>query len=340
MKKVFLVEPNYLGDILMTTPAIRILHDYYKEKIEITVITNNLGKQILELNPYIDNIIVRKSKSLSNRIALLKEIVLLKPDYIVLFRTTFYNALLSFLSGAEISAGVNVELARLLLDKTIEYDKNRNYRLECLRILELVYDFKTKLPDELDKIDVYTSPDDEKYVDMLLKDTGLSAADKIVIINPGTTRIAKQWLPDRYASIMDELSGRGYKPVITGSDNDIAIINEIVKVTKCNVVNLTNKTTIRQLISLIKRAQLFISPDTGPMYIAIANNVNAITLFGSTNPEKYGPFNNQKHHIIYKKLNCSPCYKNYCPLLPQNMPAPCMENITVDEVLDKIAYLV
>jgi ADP-heptose:LPS heptosyltransferase len=336
MKKILLIEPSYLGDILMTTPAIRVLHEHADEQVEIHVLTNNIGQQLLQYNPHVANIILKRNKSFAERLNLINRIQSIKPDQVFLFRTTLFNSVAAALSGAKKTAGVNTELASLFLFGTVDYNVNRNYRLECLQVLEQVYEFRIRLFDELAKTEMYVSKEDESSANSLLETNNIKPGDKIAVVNPGTTRPAKQWLPDRYGKVINRLSELGYKTVITGTAPDSLFINEILKHTTVEVINLVDKTTVRQLASLIKRSHLFISPDTGPMYFASTYGINTITLFGSSDPEKYGPYNKQTHKILYKKLNCSPCYKNYCPLVPKTLPAPCMDDISIGDVITSI----
>ena len=332
--KLLIVEPNYLGDILMTTPVIRILRNHLSSRDEIIVITNNTGKELLELNPNINKLIVQPGKSFSNRLKLINTIKQIRPDTVLLFRTTFYNSLLAKLSGAKHTAGVNTEFSKLFLTSTLPFNINRNYRAECFQVAKSVLDIKEPPDKELSKINAYSAKDDELYIHKLLNEYKINNPDKLIIINPGTTRFAKQWNPEKYAELITKLADGGTKIIITGTEKDSSVINAVLNNVKVPVINFTGKTTIRQLAVLIKKSGLFISPDTGPMYLAAAAETMAITLFGSTDPSKYGYFNQSRHKIVYKKLKCSPCYQDFCPLVSKNTIAPCMNEISVKEISD------
>lgn len=335
MQKIIIIEPNYLGDVLMTTPVIHILNKYVFGKKEITIIVHQKVKDALIGNPDIDHLIYYDRDRITERIKILSFIKHLGPDYVFLFRTTFFNILLARMSKAKQTVGIDVYGSKFFLTHALSYDKNRNYRNECLSIVNEVYPFLYHLRNELNRIVFSVSKEDEKYIDELLFKNDIKENEKIIVINPSTTRFAKLWLPQNYAFIIDYLIRNNFKVIITTTFSNLFFIKDILKETKSQPIVFDNL-SIKQLAALIKKSCLFISPDTGPMYIASAFNKNIISFFGSTDPQKYGPFNKLNHRIIYKNFPCSPCYKNYCPLVSKNKFSKCMENITEKEVLEEI----
>jgi ADP-heptose:LPS heptosyltransferase len=186
---------------------------------------------------------------------------------------------------------------------------------------------------ELYKLEIYTDELEKKYITDLLFRYKLEPK-KIVLISPGSTRPSKLWQPEKYAQVINKLSEKGYSVILTGTKSD-TIISEIIKYTNRHLIILT-ELNLKQYAELIKNSILFIGSDSGGFYISIACNVNSVCLFGSTDPEKYGPFDKERQKIIYKKLNCSPCYKKICPKTKKSFLTPCMEKITVDDILTAI----
>lgn len=321
----------------MTTPLLRIIRKYASEQIEIHLLTNKIGKEILENNPYVDNLILKENKSIKEYFRLSKIVNSIKPDYVFLFRTTFFNILLAYFSKAKKTSGLNKELASFLLTSTINDDIKKNYRHQCLSIINLIYPFNNIQNNELLGIDVFLTKKEEKYSEEFLKQKNLN--NKIVIIHPGTTRFAKQWTPQNYSIVLDMLLSKGYNVIITGTKQEQEIGQKILGFSKTKNAILVFNSSIRELAGLVKKCDLFISPDTGPMYIASSFGKKTITLFGSTDPSKYGPFDIQKHKIIYKKLQCSPCYKNFCPLVKKGQYSKCMELVSADEVISLLNKL-
>jgi len=331
--KILVIGPNYIGDILMITPSLRILKKLYPES-EINVITTQQGKEILEKNPNIDNIIIRNKKlKISDRISLIRKVISYSPDYVFLFRTTLFYVLLSYLSNSKYRFGVGSGFINLFLTKSIKPDIKRPYRQECVEVINLSLNEKYPFFSELYKLEIYTDELEKKYITDLLFRYKLEPK-KIVLISPGSTRPSKLWQPEKYAQVINKLSEKGYSVILTGTKSD-TIISEIIKYTNRHLIILT-ELNLKQYAELIKNSILFIGSDSGGFYISIACNVNSVCLFGSTDPEKYGPFDKERQKIIYKKLNCSPCYKKICPKTKKSFLTPCMEKITVDDILTAI----
>ncbi|MFZ1524008.1 MAG: glycosyltransferase family 9 protein [Saprospiraceae bacterium] len=160
-----------------------------------------------------------------------------------------------------------------------------------------------------------------------------------LIINPNASdlRVERRWpalhfilLIQQVATIYSDLN-----IYLIGSKSEVLQTDQI-----CNAVNLPNvlslagKTTMDQLITLIKKATLMISNDTGPMHIAFSCQSPIICLFGPCSPDHYST---QLPNIrtIYKKVYCSPCVHEFIhpPCKGDNK---CMQLISVDEVLEQV----
>ena len=93
------------------------------------------------------------------------------------------------------------------------------------------------------------------------------------------------------------------------------------------LVSLVGKTSPLMLAAVLDQCKLLITNDTGPMHVAAAVGTPTVALFGSTSPTWTRPFG-LGHEVIYKAVECSPCYQKTCPI-----GYICLNRITVDEVL-------
>ena len=132
---------------------------------------------------------------------------------------------------------------------------------------------------------------EDEYVEKRLAD--LEAKD-FMVINPGGGWQAKRWAPGQYAEIIRRLEPewRG-KIILTGSPEEEATIREILNLANSNRAHYIPSTLV-QLIALVRRAQLFLSGDTGPMHLAAAVRTPIVAIFAATDPlntpERNGPF--------------------------------------------------
>ena len=108
----------------------------------------------------------------------------------------------------------------------------------------------------------------------------------------GTSKRAKNWTPDGYARVLEEVESRhGLTPVIVGGPSAVerSIANQIMATTKATVVD-TLGNNIRKLVWILEGSALLISPDTGPLHISRALGTPVVGLFGHTNPHRSGPY--------------------------------------------------
>lgn len=136
----------------------------------------------------------------------------------------------------------------------------------------------------------------------------LPPGQRIAVLMPGANWITKRWPAEHFAALVAPLKQRfGLHSVIAGGKDAAELAPHIPEAT-----DLTNKTTIPQLIALLERADLVIANDSGPMHIAAALNRPLVTLFGPTNPIRTGPYA-RPDTVIRANIDCAPCYRKQCP---------------------------
>lgn len=159
-----------------------------------------------------------------------------------------------------------------------------------------------------------------------------------LIINPNASdlRIERRWAADNFAQLIQQCVARypGKEILLIGSAAEREYTQEVVRnISDPQVQNLAGKTSIDELIALIRHAELMITNDTGPMHIAFACQTPTVCLFGPCSPEQYGWVNNAR--VIYKQVYCSPCVHDFStpPCKGNNT---CMQLISVAEVMQVV----
>ena len=109
-----------------------------------------------------------------------------------------------------------------------------------------------------------------------------------------------------------------------------------MRISKVNPVVLAGKTDLNQLVALMKRANLVVSADSGPLHMASSVGTDVIAIFGPTRPEITGPRGRGKSIILQEELGCNKdaCYQLDCT---DNV---CMKSITVDDVFSAIEKII
>lgn len=149
----------------------------------------------------------------------------------------------------------------------------------------------------------------------------------------GSSCESRLWFPDRTARIAEAMRARGLPTVLLGGPGDAQFAAAVERAAAVPVVNLAGRTSLRHLVGIFRRARIAFGPDCGPMHIAAATGTPVVSLWGATSARRSAPWGSESH-AIEGAAPCSPCYLRRCPI-----GRLCMENITVEAVLEKLLPL-
>jgi heptosyltransferase-1 len=145
-----------------------------------------------------------------------------------------------------------------------------------------------------------TTDADRQYIDTLVP-------SEYAVLLPGTHWPSKRWPVEKFSALVKPLKERfGLSCVLAGGADAAAMAKDLP-----GTIDLTRKTTLRQLTALLERAALVVANDSGPMHIAAALGRPLVTPFGPTNPARTGPFR-RLDSVIHLDVPCSPCYSRQC----------------------------
>jgi heptosyltransferase I len=137
------------------------------------------------------------------------------------------------------------------------------------------------------------------------------APERYAVLLPGTNWPTKRWPVERFAGLIEPLRERfGLTAVVAGGPTETDLGAKIAAVAP-GVIDLTGRTSLRQLVALLERAALVVANDSGPMHIAAALGRPLVTPFGPTNPVRTGPYGRMES-VIRLDIPCSPCYSRRC----------------------------
>jgi lipopolysaccharide heptosyltransferase II len=149
---------------------------------------------------------------------------------------------------------------------------------------------------------------------------------------------SKRWPVPYWATLIDRLLQEDANVVLTGAPNDLPIIETILKRVRSQgrrPLNLAGKTSLPQLTALLKRADLLITGDSGPMHIGAAVGTTLIAIHGPTDPAHSGPISSRAT-VLRSDIWCSPCYAAIGPADCRFFTTQCMKDITPERVLQVV----
>jgi heptosyltransferase-2 len=173
---------------------------------------------------------------------------------------------------------------------------------------------------------------DEGRAAMLADRHGLDLGKLAVAMMPGAEYgPAKRWPVEQFAELAARLDADGVEVWVLGSLSEYALGEAIVERAPA-ARNLCGATELTDVIDLLAAARAAVTNDSGLMHIAAAVRTRVIALYGSTTPAFTPPLSDQAS-IIYRALDCSPCFERSCPLGHLN----CLRSISVDDVFVELS---
>ncbi|KIC77256.1 hypothetical protein DB41_CO00250 [Neochlamydia sp. TUME1] len=335
-KNIIVRMPNWIGDAVMATPLLTDLRRQWKEA-KITVICQTPIDSVLQHHPDINSIYAfRRPKSWLNKFHHFEVIDFLqKGQYdLGLLLTNSFSSAWWFLKGkVQHRLGFADGFRSLLLNKAIPFPKNKEFQHQVITYKTLLGPLA--IPVSSTPPQLYVSTQELQEAHHFLHRCGIDLQKNILVgINPGAAYgSAKCWPPERFNKLTKKLLENPNVFVIYfGDSNGVSVVNQICQDLPNRAINLAGRTSIRELIALLKCCSIFLTNDSGPMHIAAALGVRLLALFGSTNEIKTGPY--PQGVVIHKHVECSPCYKRVCPI-----DFRCMTKIKVEEVYEQLERL-
>ena len=157
-------------------------------------------------------------------------------------------------------------------------------------------------------------------------------------LNPGAEYgPAKRWPADRFIAAARELQQRTHCVwLLFGGKGDLKLAAEIesgIQNSKSRIQNLAGKTTLREMMAALKLCRVLLTNDTSPMHVAAALGTPVVVPFGSTSPELTGPGlpGGATHRLLKSDAPCAPCFLRECPI-----DFRCMNGLRVERIVEAV----
>jgi len=337
IKRILVRGPNWLGDAVMCESALRGLRSLFPDA-QIALLVKPGVADLFAGHPALTRVLTYDTNGrhagLSGKWALAGQLRRQDFDLAILFQNAFEAALLTFLAGVPRRYGYATDARSLLLTDPVAAPDRRTlvhqvrYYWDLLKPLGLTGD--PSAPE------LVVFPEEEQAMAGRFSQGGVAPSDVVVGINPGSTfGGAKRWLPERFAEVTDRLChtirmsrGQEVSVVIFGAKGEERLGQEIAANLSSKSLVLSGATTIRELMAAVKRCEVLVTNDTGPMHIASAFQVPVVAIFGPTDWRITSPFGSA-HAIVRQPVDCAPCLLRECPIDHR-----CMTRVTVEQVYE------
>lgn len=357
VRRVLLIRPDHLGDVLMLTPALARLREALPD-LEITLYVDpsscpvacngpegiaveahcfpgiTRGPKPHPVRPYVDLWFLARHMQVGRYDAAL----ILRPDH-------WWGGGVAGVARVPLVLGFDHPDTRPALTHSLPYVPRMHAARANLLLIEALIARATGQPPRALPPDdatlmtahpmLFRVPDEARAkASDLLNGWGLDTP--LIAINPSAGAPVKQWLPERWARVADALASRyGAAIVLTGAPGDESLTGEVTAAMTHPALDLTGKTDFPTLGAVYERAALVLGPDCGSLHLAVAVRTPSVHLYGPADVARYGPWGNPARHVAItadrRDIPCLGCGD----LAPSRPPAP--PCLTIIEAADLLA---
>lgn len=331
IRKILIRAVNWVGDAVMTTPAIALIRQHFPQA-KISILANPMVGEIFSHHNWVDQVITfdrkNRHKGGLGRFRLAQELRKESFDMAIILPNSFDSALVPWLAGIPVRLGKSSDGRGFMLTGRYRPAKGKPVIHEVGYYLNLVRHFG--ISGQTVNPCIFTTANEDSLAAERLAAYGIAADDMLIGINPGAAfGSAKRWYPERFTEVAQRLAEKwSARIVIFGGPAETEIAADIKNRFDGNAFNLAGKTTVRELMALIKRCNFFITNDSGPMHVAAAFGVPLTAIFGSTDHATTSPYTD-KAVIVRKDVHCAPCKLRECPT-----DHGCMTAVTANDVVE------
>jgi lipopolysaccharide heptosyltransferase II len=322
-RRILAVRLDALGDVVMTTPAIRALATSAPGR-QVTLLTSASGAAIASMIPEIDDVIVydapwmkatRQREGPGPDLEMIEGIRRGTFDAAVVFTVYSQNplpaAMLCYLAGIPLRLAHSRERAYgLLTDRIPEREPEQVVRHEVRRQLDLVAAVGATTSDE--RLHVVVPSLASHRVRRALEREGVDRARPWVVVHPGATAPSRRYAPSSFAAVADALAlEHGWTIVFAGGPGDVELVGSIRSTMRAPSMSLAGDGGVESLAALLELAPVVIANNSGPAHLAAAVGTPVVDLYALTNPQ-HTPWG-VPSRILFHDVACRFCYSSVCP---------------------------
>lgn len=314
--KILIIRLSSIGDIILTTPVIRILKQHFPNS-QIDFVIKKQFADLLKNHPSIDKLIIFDNARQQNDLKRIKrEIKQQQYDLIIDLHKNFRSYFLTINGKAKKVLRYKKFIVRRWLLVSFKWNLFKQSVPIYLRYLIPL----KKLGFKYDNLglDIFVDKKTKQLVEKKYADFFNQNFEALIGIAPGASFFTKRWTSQGFEAVINHFGQRKKLGIILfGNEADRELIETLNITNNQSIINAAGELSIIESAALMDKCDLLLTNDSGLMHLASALKKKVVAIFGSTTRE-LGFFPTTTEHIVIENLNaiCRPCShvgKNNCP---------------------------
>ncbi len=339
-RRVLLVKPSALGDVVHTLPVVATLHARYPQ-LTLDWLVEEEAAPLVQGHPAIAETVVSRRRqwlktlrsggamsALSAMTSFARALRARRYDAVLDLQGLLKSAAYVVAAGAPLRVGLADarEGAGLVYTHRVPVPPQPVHAVERYLALAAAVDATTAIRD-------FTIPVAE--ADRAAADAQMVGLRRpLAVLHPATRWPTKLWPVDRWAALAATLTNEGWGVLVTGSPADVPLTATISGQVGAQCRSVAGKLTLKELAAVLGLADIMVTVDSGPMHMGAAVGTPVVALFGPTDPARTGPLG--VHRIVRAPLPCVPCLSRTCQIEDTHA---CMRALDIDVVLAAVREL-
>ncbi|MCC9605694.1 lipopolysaccharide heptosyltransferase II [Blastopirellula sp. JC732] len=337
--KTVVVLPNWIGDVVMATPALRAIRAQSKPGDEIVGVMQPYVKDVLRGSQLLDRSIYWSKKTSDRRRRFWGVVQQLRGenfDQAILFTNSLRTAALAYFGGAKRRVGYARAWRSPLLTDRLAPPKTPNGKFAPISAVDYYLDLVefAGYPSQGQQPVLAVSKADERRVDEIWRKFDFVGKRVVVFNTGGAYGAAKHWPPEHYIALAEQLVKDPSVAVllICGPQERETVAKIEQAIDHPSACSLADETlNIGLSKAAVARADVLVTTDSGPKHFAAAFATPTVALFGPTDP-RWGNSYNPVETMLTHPVACGPCVKRVCPLGHHD----CMQKLSVARVYQAV----
>ena len=332
--KVLIIQTAFVGDVVLSTPLFQAARTRLGAG-RIGAVVRPETADLLRNNRNVDDIVLYDKKGRQKGpvelLRLARRLREASYDAALIPHRSFRSALLGYLAGVPIRVGFDRSAGRRLMTDRVPFPAAHEVERNLFLLAPWSVDTAGFRPA------LYPDDADREAGDLLMRESGIQATDRILGISAGSVWATKRWPPERFAALIRRIADEyDYRIVLFGGEDDRPLCSDIAQASGTDPLNAAGHLSLLQSAALAARCTAFVSNDTGMGHVAAAMGTPVIVIFGPTVPAFGFTPHGEGHRVVERALACRPCSSHggdRCPIGTHD----CMRSITVDQVMNTVS---
>ncbi len=331
--KILLIRLRLIGDVVLTTPAIRAIRDVFPDA-QLTYVVERYAAPVVEDNPHLDRVLIIPTAQgglsrVSEDFTLAQQLRHERFDIVVDFHGGPRASWLAWASRAPVRIGYEVVGRSWMYTTAVPRPRELRPRHSVENqwdLLPLVSPALARRPDPArDRVEMRESPTAAARLTERLAALGLSHQHRVIVVHVSAGNPFRRWPADCFVELVTRLgaAGQDRRIILTSGPSEADAATRIGLEARARLgpgqdasVIAGEDFTLPELRSLIGRAALFIGGDTGPLHVAATTDVPILGIYGPTLPIRSTPWRPpslvSESVEVPEELACRPCDQRRC----------------------------